>query len=269
MEVLSPVHRPSRRVQHLREHLPPDQRKKLRDAILESELPAIAAWTLAQDAVDAYLAGSQHSENADRGADFDSPQHYREEIACLLLLEEEPHTLGPDVKLARRLEGLAGDHAKIRSAELNFHYHDFLAEQTTYRDTVVPRFEQLRATKHELLIESEKELRTQEFKPRVLTSFVRNKLIDDVYLPLIGDNLAKQMGAAGGKQANGSHGALAVDKPTWLRENNVDGVRRQPFGTRLCQSKRACVGAQRDIAGSFRGNKCVGKRGSQSHQHGA
>lgn len=39
-------------------------------------------------------------------------------------------------------------------------------------------------------------LRLDEFKPRVLTSFVRNQFIDQVYLPLIGDNLAKQMGAA-------------------------------------------------------------------------
>jgi Holliday junction resolvasome RuvABC ATP-dependent DNA helicase subunit len=31
----------------------------------------------------------------------------------------------------------------------------------------------------------------------VLTSFVRNQLIDQVYLPLVGDNLAKQIGAAG------------------------------------------------------------------------
>ena len=30
-----------------------------------------------------------------------------------------------------------------------------------------------------------------------MTPFVRNRLIDEVYLPLIGDNLAKQLGAAG------------------------------------------------------------------------
>ena len=40
-------------------------------------------------------------------------------------------------------------------------------------------------------------MRLEEFKPRVLTSFVRNRLLDEVYLPLIGDNLAKQIGAAG------------------------------------------------------------------------
>ena len=34
-----------------------------------------------------------------------------------------------------------------------------------------------------------------EFRPQVLTSFVRNALIDEVLLPRIGDNLAKQIGA--------------------------------------------------------------------------
>ena len=31
-------------------------------------------------------------------------------------------------------------------------------------------------------------LRLEEFEPRVLTSFVRNRLIDSVYLPLVGNH---------------------------------------------------------------------------------
>ncbi len=34
-------------------------------------------------------------------------------------------------------------------------------------------------------------------KAKPLSSFVRNKLINDVYLPIIGDNMAKQIGALG------------------------------------------------------------------------
>ena len=46
--------------------------------------------------------------------------------------------------------------------------------------------------------EDERErLRLEEFRPRPLSTFVRNRLIDEVYLPLIGDNMAKQMGALG------------------------------------------------------------------------
>nr|MCS5632349.1 AAA family ATPase [Pirellulaceae bacterium] len=52
-----------------------------------------------------------------------------------------------------------------------------------------------------------------EFKPRVLTSFVRNKLIDKVYLPLIGDNLAKQIGVVGEDKRTDLMGLLLLVSP--------------------------------------------------------
>ena len=56
-------------------------------------------------------------------------------------------------------------------------------------------------------------MRLDEFKPRVLTSFVRNRLLDEVYLPLIGDNLAKQMGAAGENKRTDRMGLLLLISP--------------------------------------------------------
>jgi hypothetical protein len=56
-------------------------------------------------------------------------------------------------------------------------------------------------------------MRLDEFRPRVLTSFVRNKLIDDVYLPLIGDNLAKQIGVAGEAKRTDRMGLLLLISP--------------------------------------------------------
>ena len=47
--------------------------------------------------------------------------------------------------------------------------------------------------RREIIDDERNRLRLEEFKPRVLTSFVRNRLINEVYLPLIGDNFAKQM----------------------------------------------------------------------------
>jgi Holliday junction resolvasome RuvABC ATP-dependent DNA helicase subunit len=47
----------------------------------------------------------------------------------------------------------------------------------------------------------------------VLTSFVRNRLIDEVYLPLIGDNLAKQIGAAGEAKRTDRMGLLLLISP--------------------------------------------------------
>jgi hypothetical protein len=52
-----------------------------------------------------------------------------------------------------------------------------------------------------------------EFTPRVLTSFVRNQLIDKVYLPLVGANLAKQIGSVGEKKRTDLMGMLLLVSP--------------------------------------------------------
>ncbi|MCF6193421.1 MAG: ATP-binding protein, partial [Kangiellaceae bacterium] len=56
-------------------------------------------------------------------------------------------------------------------------------------------------------------LRLEEFKANPLSSFVRNKLINDVYLPLIGDNLAKQIGTVGDKKRTDLMGLLLMISP--------------------------------------------------------
>ena len=56
-------------------------------------------------------------------------------------------------------------------------------------------------------------LRLDELQPKVMTSFVRNRLIDEVYLPLIGDNLAKQIGAAGDAKRTDQMGLLLLISP--------------------------------------------------------
>ena len=77
----------------------------------------------------------------------------------------------------------------------------------------VPRFDAYQELKQSL-IESEKEaLRLHEFEPRVLSSFVRNQLVDEVYLPIVGDNLAKQIGAAGDAKRTDLMGLLLLISP--------------------------------------------------------
>jgi hypothetical protein len=51
------------------------------------------------------------------------------------------------------------------------------------------------------------------FASQVLTSFVRNKLINDVYFPLIGANLAKQLGALGENKRTDRMGMLLLVSP--------------------------------------------------------
>ena len=46
-----------------------------------------------------------------------------------------------------------------------------------------------------------------------MSSFVRNRLIDEVYLPLVGANLAKQLGAAGANKRTDQMGMLLLVSP--------------------------------------------------------
>ena len=201
--------RASELLQHFDEHLPADQRKKLHQAIEENREHPVAAWTLALDAVDGYLA--EQADHQDMGTDVAT--NYRKEVAAMLLLGQQHAQLGPDVPAASRLEGMLGDHSKIQAGVLDHHFHEFRSRLMAYRRDVLPRFHALRTAKHELLVRADKRLRTEEFKPKVLTSFVRNQLIDEVYLPLIGDNLAKQIGASGDGMRTDRMGLLLLISP--------------------------------------------------------
>jgi hypothetical protein len=90
---------------------------------------------------------------------------------------------------------------------------EFLARLRQFCDVTVPRFEACRQMRNELVESRRKELRLDEFKPRVMSAFVRNKLINDVYLPMVGANFAKQMGAAGAGKRTDLMGLLLLISP--------------------------------------------------------
>ena len=96
---------------------------------------------------------------------------------------------------------------------MTIHFHDFTRRLSHFSNHDVPRFENLNRTKSELVETARQEMKLDEFKPRVLTSFVRNRLLDEVYLPLIGDNLAKQMGASGDQKRTDRMGLLLLISP--------------------------------------------------------
>ena len=77
----------------------------------------------------------------------------------------------------------------------------------------MPRFRAFRKTKQEILERERRRLRIDEYAPKILSSFVRNRLIDEVYLPIVGDNLAKQLGAAGDSKRTDQSGLLLLVSP--------------------------------------------------------
>jgi hypothetical protein len=72
------------------------------------------------------------------------------------------------------------------------------------------RYHQLRQQE---MYASKKELQLDAYKAKPHSSFVRNRLINEVYLPIIGDNLAKQMGTIGENKRTDLMGLLLLISP--------------------------------------------------------
>ncbi len=111
------------------------------------------------------------------------------------------------------VEGLRSSHPRITDGKLDLHYSEFIWRLERYLLETVPRFEAYGRLKKDFLEAARRTMRLEEFKPRVLTSFVRNKLIDRVYLPLVGDNLAKQIGVVGRNTRTDRSGMLMLISP--------------------------------------------------------
>ena len=95
----------------------------------------------------------------------------------------------------------------------HLNYNRFMFKLDQFERRVVPLYRRFVQSKKELVDAARDDMKLEEFRPRVLTSFVRNKLIDEVYLPLIGDNLAKQIGVAGEQKRTDRMGLLLVISP--------------------------------------------------------
>lgn len=135
--------------------------------------------------------------------------------AVIILLDRSSALAKTEHKLSlhAHIDEMRGDHPRIVEGKYSLHYSLFMDRMRDYCASDLVNYRAYTALKKELLETQRKEVRLHEFKPRVLTSFVRNRLIDEVYLPLIGDNLAKQMGAAGNEKRTDLMGMLLLISP--------------------------------------------------------
>lgn len=137
---------------------------------------------------------------------------FRGETACLLLLKEQAFEVrrSPDII---EIDNLRGSHPAIVNNVYKVDYHRLMIKLVNFADVCVPAFTGFTQLKEELIQQFRKSLKINELKPKVLTSFVRNKLINNVYLPLIGANLAKQLGVAGDNKRTARMGMLLLLSP--------------------------------------------------------
>lgn len=135
------------------------------------------------------------------------------EASILLMNLNNSNILDHKINTKVDIDGLFGDHEIVKDGVYTLQYNRYKRKLSRFTETSVKKFVQFTQLKKELLERAKEELRLQEFKPKVLSSFVRNKLIDEVYLPLIGDNLAKQIGAAGDSKRTDLMGMLLLISP--------------------------------------------------------
>ncbi|WP_326810937.1 DNA repair ATPase [Streptomyces scopuliridis] len=115
--------------------------------------------------------------------------------------------------LAETVDGLLGGHPRIERRRLTVRIDELLARTRDFRDRVAPGFRAYQRARAALVTAERTRLRLDDYRPRVMSSFVRNRLIDEVYLPLIGDNLAKQLGTADETKRTDSNGLLLLVSP--------------------------------------------------------
>lgn len=162
-----------------------------------------SCFVLLRDWVQAFLATKDDSKLED----------YVDEVALVLMPGKPDGKKYIDGHVDETLSGMVGTHSVIDGGSYEVNYNRFMHRLDQFSRIVVPRFNDFVELKHEIVATAREDMRLEEFRPRVLTSFVRNRLLNEVYLPLIGDNLAKQIGVAGEGKRTDLMGLLLLVSP--------------------------------------------------------
>lgn len=135
------------------------------------------------------------------------------EAAATLVAGNKLRLKQRELDLSVKVSDLLGNHPRIESGRYQARLDDFLLRLTHHQQVVVPGYLDYHQARQDIIDSEKRKLRLDQFKPRPLTSFVRNKLINESYLPIIGDNLAKQMGTIGENKRTDLMGLLMMISP--------------------------------------------------------
>ena len=192
-------------------------RKSYDEALAPFADDALGRYHVARDwlqGVESLAAQTGSEEKVERVLPTDNLREwYVCEAAAQLARGGQMHPEAQGVNLEVEVPELAGSHSRIEQRTLVLHYNEFMERLDRFAREVVPRFEACQEIKNRIVESKRGEMRLDEFKPRVMSAFVRNKLINDVYLPLVGDNLSKQIGTAGADSRTDRMGMLLLISP--------------------------------------------------------
>ncbi|GAB4203914.1 MAG: DNA repair ATPase [Sandaracinaceae bacterium] len=150
-----------------------------------------------------------------RGVATKAPDLAHAELEASVLVASE-RRLDREVSHAlveAEVRDLFGQHPRIVDRAMKVRLDEMLSRLFAYRTHHVPGFRAYRELRHRILERERKRLRLDELKPKPMASFVRNRLVDQVYLPIVGDNLAKQLGALGEGKRTDTMGLLLLVSP--------------------------------------------------------
>ncbi|MGJ8657664.1 MAG: DNA repair ATPase [Akkermansiaceae bacterium] len=142
-----------------------------------------------------------------------SADHYLPEAAAHILRGDFQQLEVLDVRVSSEVEGMIGAHGVVENGIYHLHYNEFMDKLRQFAQVDVPTFQAYQDSKHELVEMKRVAMRLDEFKPKVMSAFVRNKLLNNIYLPMIGDNLAKQLGTADKDTRTDRMGMLLLISP--------------------------------------------------------
>ncbi|ROQ67748.1 ATPase family protein associated with various cellular activities (AAA) [Streptomyces sp. 840.1] len=171
-------------------------------AALGDELPA------RRQLVEGWLAAYSRADGAELDAD-----DLAEAVAVELCPEPAVRRYEGEAPLTATVDGLLGVHPRIDRGRLPVRIDELLSRTDEFREVTVPGFRAYQRRRTALAAAERARLRLDDHRPRVMSAFVRNRLLDEVYLPLIGDSLAKQLGTAGADRRTDSQGLLLLVSP--------------------------------------------------------
>jgi len=160
-------------------------------------------WKIAESWLSAFIVSQKKSEY----------ENFIGEAIGILNAEQRIDRIDRQVDIQLNIEGLIGTHTRIKDRTISIQLDDFLDRNSQHESEVLPAYNRYHKLRTKVVEQQRQDLRLEEFKAKPLSSFVRNKLINDVYLPLIGDNLAKQIGTVGDKKRTDLMGLLLMISP--------------------------------------------------------
>lgn len=184
----------------------------LADALRDSSNDMEGAYYLIQEWLNVYVNEAMDLQSLG-GMSNEELASVKTEVTVIILEQAMEAGRVIQVQAKTSIDGLVGSHSMINDGVYQLSYTEFMDKMTHFDDVVVSDYHHFQEIKKSLIADFKNTLHLNDFKPNVLTSFVRNRLIDKVYLPLIGDNLAKQMGTVGDNKRTDLMGLLLLVSP--------------------------------------------------------